>query len=205
MYLVTGASGFIGARLYGLANRSWKDLGIFAGSYISIAPNGRDFVYSNWRTGDLAIRAIEGDTTSTPIPARGWAASFSTDGRWLAWGGADGGVAASPIPPTGAVFRVVERGQQPLWSPDGRWLIYRDGRRFYRVSIETSGGFRSGRPELLAEGPFIRTFAWNHTIGPTGKVAALIALPGDATRELGVITGFDQYLARRVPPEVAKN
>ena len=201
----TVANGFIGARLYTVVDRSWKDLGSFSGSYITIAPNGRDFVYSNWRTGDLAIRAIEGDTISTPIPARGWAASFSPDGRWLAWGGADGGIAASPVPPTGAIYPVAERGQQPLWSPDGRQLIYRDGRRFYRVSIETAGTFRSGRPELLAEGPFIRTFAWNHTMGPTGQVAALIALPGDTTRELGVITAFDRYLAERAPPDAAKD
>jgi Tol biopolymer transport system component len=198
------ANGFIGARLYTLEDRSWRSLGNFSGSYITIAPNGRDFVYSNWRTGDLGIRAIEGDTTSIPIPARGWAATFSPDGRWLAWGSADGGVAASPVPPTGAIYPVAERGQQPLWTPDGRQLIYRDGRRFYRVGIETSGGFRSGRPELLAEGPFIRTFAWNHTMGPTGRVAALIALPGDTTRELGVISGFDRYLALRAPPEVPK-
>ncbi|HEX9166303.1 MAG TPA: protein kinase [Gemmatimonadales bacterium] len=195
------ANGFVGARLYTLADRSWKDLGTFNGSYITIAPNGRDFVFSNWRTGDLGIRALEGDTTSTPIPARGYAASFSPDGRWLAWGGADGGVAVSPVPPTGAIYPVAERGQQPLWSPDGRRLIYRDGRRFYQVSIETAGGFRNGRPTLLADGPFIRTLAWNHTIAPSGRVAALIALPGDATRELGVITGFDRYLAQRAPAQ----
>ena len=193
------ANGFIGARLYTLADRSWQDLRTFNGSYITIAPNGRDFVYSNFRTGDLAIRALDGDTTSTPIPARGWAASFAPDGRWLAWGGADGGVAVSPVPPTGAIYPVAERGQQPLWSPDGRRLIYRDGRRFYQVEIETTGGFRTGRRAVLAEGPFIRTAGWNHTMGPSGRVAALVALPGDATRELGVITGLDRLLASRVP------
>lgn len=200
----TVANGFVGARLYTLADRSWKELGNFNGAYITIAPNGREFVSSNWRTGELAIRAIEGDTSRTTIAARGFAASYSPDGKWLAWGGADGEIAASPVPPTGAIYPVAERGQQPLWTPDGRQLIYRDGRRFYRVRIETSGGFRSGRPEVVAEGPFIRTFAWNHTMGPTGRVAALIALPGDATRELGVITGFDRYLTQRAPPEVAK-
>jgi len=199
------ANGFIGARLYTLADRSWKDVGTFNGSYITIAPNGRDFVFSNWRTGDLAIRPLSGDTTSTPIPARGYGASFSPDGRWLAWGGADGGVAVSPVPPTGAIYPVAERGQQPLWSPDGRRLIYRDGRRFYQVSIQTAGGFRNGRPTLLADGPFIRTVAWNHTIDPSGRVAALMALPGDATRELGVITGFDRYLAMRAPATLPKN
>ena len=191
---------FLGARMYSFATRSWEELPAFSGSYMTIAPNGREFVYSNWRTGDLFTRALQGDTASTSIPARGWAASFSPDGRWLAWGGADGTVSVSPLPPTGAIYPVAERGQQPLWTPDGRKLIYRDGRRFCEVSYEGVGTtFRSGRPTLLAEGPFIRTFAWNHTMSPSGRVAALIALPGDHTRELGVITRFDEELRQRAP------
>ena len=189
-----------GAKLFSPGQGSWEDLPGFEGSYMTIGPTGRDFVFSDWRTTDLYIRPLRGpDTTSIPIPARGTAASFSPDGRWVAWGGVDGGVAVSPVPPTGAIYPVAERGQQPLWSPDGRKLIYRDGRRFYEVPIITSVGFRTGRPTLLAEGPFIRTFAWNHTIGPDGRVAALISAPGESTRELGVITGFDRELLRLAP------
>ena len=67
------------------------------------------------------------------------------------------------------------------------------------VRVVTAAGFRTGRPTLLAEGPFIRTFAWNHTIGPDGRLAALISSPGESTRELGVITGFDRELLRLAP------
>ena len=188
-----------GARLYSIEQNSWEEMADYSGSYMTISPNGTEFVFSDWRTGELFLRPLRGDTTRTPIPARGFAASFSPDGRWLAWGGVDGGVAVSPVPPTGAVYPVVERGQQPLWSPDGRKLIYRDGRRFYEVPFTTTPTFRTGRPTLLAEGPFIRTFAWNHTIGPDGRLAALISAPGESTRELGVITGFDKELVRKVP------
>jgi serine/threonine-protein kinase len=190
----------LGARLFSPDQGTWEEMPGYVGSYMTIAPNGREFVFSDWRTADLFVRPLRGpDTTSTPIPARGTAASFSPDGKWVAWGGVDGGVAVSPVPPTGAIHPVVERGQQPLWSPDGRTLIYRDGRRFYEVPIITGTGFRTGRPTLLAEGPFIRTFAWNHTIGPDGRVAALISSPGESTRELGVITGFDRELLRLAP------
>jgi Tol biopolymer transport system component len=145
---------FLGARMYDFRQNSWEEMARFNGSYMTIAPNGREFVYSNWRTGDLFIRPLRGDTTSRPIPARGWAASFSPDGKFLAWGGADGGVSVSPLPPTGAIYPVAERGQQPLWTPDGKRLIYRDGRRFMQVNLDASSGtFRSTRPELLAEGP----------------------------------------------------
>jgi hypothetical protein len=189
-----------GARLFSPDQGVWEEMPGFVGSYMTIAPNGREFVFSDWRTTDLYIRPLRGpDTTSTPIPARGTAASFSPDGKWVAWGGVDGGVAVSPVPPTGAIYPVAERGQQPLWSPDGRKLIYRDGRRFYEVPIITSAGFRTGRPTQIAEGPFIRTFAWNHTIGPDGRLAALVSAPGESTRELGVITGFDRELRRLAP------
>jgi hypothetical protein len=191
----------LGARLFSPDQGTWEEMPGYVGSYMTIAPNGREFVFSDWRTADLFVRSLRGpDTTSTPIAARGTAASFSPDGKWVAWGGVDGGVAVSPVPPTGAIYPVVERGQQPLWAPDGRTLIYRDGRRFYEVPVITTAGFRTGRPALLAEGPFIRTFAWNHTIGPNGRVAALISSPGESTRELGVITGFDRELVRLAPP-----
>jgi eukaryotic-like serine/threonine-protein kinase len=189
----------ISARLYSLGEGTWQDLPPFKGSYLTIAPNGQDFVFSDWRTGELYVRKMLGDTTKTRIPARGFAASFSPDGRWLAWGSVDGSVAVSPIPPTGAIFSVTERGQQPLWTPDGRYLVYRDGRRFYRVTVQTAAGFRTGRPEPIAEGPFIRTFAWNHTIGPDGRLAVLLSAPGESTRDIGVITGFDRELQRLAP------
>ena len=188
-----------GARLYSLERGTWDTVGFFRGSYMSIAPNGREFVFSDWRTGDLFTRDLQGDTVRRPIPARGFAASFSPDGQWLAWGDVDGGVAVSPLPPTGRVYRVAERGQQPLWSSDGKRLIYRDGRRFHEVAVTTTGGFRAGRPRLIAEGPFVRTFAWNHSLAPDGRLAVLLSAPGESTRELGVITGFDQRLRRLVP------
>jgi Tol biopolymer transport system component len=190
-----------GARLYTLGAGTWTTMPPFKGSYMSIAPNGQDFVYSDWRTGELFVRKLVGDTTLTRIPARGFAATFSPDGRWLAWGSVDGGVAVSPLPPTGAIFSVSERGQQPLWSPDGSRLIYRDGRRFYHVDVDTTRGFRTGRAQLFAEGPFIRTFAWNHTIGPDGRLAVLLSAPGESTRNLRVITGFRDVLRRLAPPD----
>lgn len=190
---------FLGARLYTFATGAWEDLPALDGSYLSIAPNGREFVYSDWRTGALAVRPLRGDSTPIRIPARGWAASFSPDGRWLAWGDVNGGVGVSAVPPAGPVHIVAARGQQPLWMPDGRRLLFRDGRRYFEVAIDPKTGLSSGRPRLVADGPFIRTFAWNHTLAPDGRLAALVSMPGTSSRELGVVTGFDRELVRRAP------
>jgi len=189
-----------GARFYSAGGVPDLEVKLRGASYFSIAPNGRDFVYSDWRTGELFIRHFAGDTAVTPIPGRGFGASFSPDGNWLAFGSTDGGIDVSPVPPTGAVYQVAERGQQPLWTPDGGRIIYRDGRRFFEIARTTAPGFRTGAPHLVAEGPFVRTFAWNHTITPDGRLVAVVALPERSLRQLEVVTGFDTELAQRVPP-----
>jgi Tol biopolymer transport system component len=189
-----------GFRLYSSGGVQELEVKLRGASYFSIAPNGKDYVYSDWRSGDLFIRHFTGDTTATSIPGRGSSASFSPDGYWLAYSSTDGGIDVSPVPPTGAIYQVAERGQQPLWSPDGGRLIYRDGRRFYEVARTPAAGFRTGAPHLIAEGPFVRTFAWNHSITPNGRLVAVIALSERSLRQLAIVTGFDTELKRLAPP-----
>jgi hypothetical protein len=105
------ANGFIGARIYTLADRSWQDLRTFNGSYITIATSSPPT-----RTGDLAIRAQRRHAATGPACA----ASLSTVAGWR---GGDGGAAVSRAAdrrhlPGGG------RGSSRL-SPDGRRLIYR--------------------------------------------------------------------------------
>ena len=187
-----------GARVYPMGGGPYRTLVITGASYMTIAPNGNDLVYADWRTGDLFVRPLW-DTTVTRIPGRGTAATFSPDGKWLAWGDVNGAVAVSPLPPTGSTFVAAERGQQPLWSPAGDRLIFRDGRRFYQVAVSTTNGFRTGPPQLVAEGAFVRTFAWNHSMAPDGRIAVLVALPERSRRDLGVISGFHRELTTIAP------
>ncbi len=189
-----------GARFYTVDGVPQTEVTLPGASYWTIAPNGKEFVYSDWRTGALYIRRFQGDTSRTAIPGRGFAASFSPDGRWLAYGSTDGGIDVSPVPPTGAIYQVAERGQQPLWTPDGSRIIYRDGRGFSEAMRTRAVGFRTGPPHLVAEGPFVRTFAWNHTIAPDGRLLAVVALPERSARALAVVTGFDAELKRLAPP-----
>jgi serine/threonine-protein kinase len=185
-----------GARIQSLETGQWRDINLAGASYMTVDPTGERFIFSDWRTGDLYLRGLGEDTTRVRIPARGITGSFSPDGKWASWSGVDGGVAVSPIPPTGAIYSVVERGQMPLWTPDGTGLIYRDGSRYYRVPISTADGFRAGRPVLLAEGPFLSTTAWNHDIAPDGRILVLLGSQEQDARQLGVITGFPHAIER---------
>ena len=179
-----------GARRQSLETGKWTDIHLPGASYMTVSPDGRSFVFSNWRTGELYIRPLEDDSTRTQIPGRGFAASYSPDGRWLAWGALDGAVMVSPVPASGATYSVAERGQMPLWTPKGDGIIYRDGSRYYTVPVSMTNGFHAGRATVFAEGPFVSTFAWNHDIAPDGRLLVLLSSPERETRLVHVITGF---------------
>ena len=185
-----------GARIQSLETGQWSDVNLRGASYMTIAPDGQSFVFSDWRTGELYIRQLDRDTVRTRIPARGFGASFSPDGKWLAWGGVDGAVMASPVPPTGATFSVAEHGVLPLWAPNGKAIIYRDRTRYYRVPISTRSGFSAGRAELVIEGSFLSTFAWNHDIAKDGRLLVLLSSPEREARNVSVITGFPSAVER---------
>jgi len=188
-----------GARIQSLDDGKWTDIHVPGASYMTVSPDGRSFVFSDWRTGELFIRSLGTDTTRVRIPARGFAASFSPDGRWVAWGGVNGAVAVSPIPPTGAIYQVAERGEMPLWTPKGDGLVFRDGSRYYMAPVLTRKGFHAGRPRLLVEGPFLSTFGWNHDIARDGRLLVLLSSPEQEARTLGVITGFSSAIERVSP------
>ncbi len=185
-----------GARIQSLETGKWRDIHLGGASYMTVSPIGGQFVFNDWRTGQLFLRSLGPDTTRIAIPARGVAASFSPNGRWLAWGGVDGTVSVSPVPPTGAIYQVAEQGQMPLWTPDGTGLIYRNRNRYYRVPVSFASGFHAGRAELLAEGAFLSTFAWNHDIAPDGRLLVLLNSPDVTARSLDVITSFPAAVER---------
>jgi len=191
-----------GARIQSLETGQSRDVHVTGASYMTVAPDGRTFVYSDWRTGDLSVRSLGSDTTTISIPGRGFAASFSPDGRWIAWGGLNGSVEVSHFPPTGAIYPVAERGEQPLWTPDGRSLIFRQGSRYYRVAVTTVGGFHADRPRLLIAGPFLSTFAWNHAIDRSGRLLVLVNSPEQVAHTLAVITGFPHRVQQAVQSQV---
>jgi Tol biopolymer transport system component len=101
-----------------------------------------------------------GDKTVKPFAQSAYAetgASFSPDGRWLAYASDESGrseVYVQPFPGPGSKSRVsTAAGGQPRWRRDGRELFYREpAGRFMAVPVTARGGtFEAGTPQPLFE------------------------------------------------------
>jgi hypothetical protein len=83
---------------------------------------------------------------------------FSPDGRWLAYvsdGSGRDEIWVQPYPGPGPKLMVsTAGGREPVWSPVGNELFYREDNRMMVVSIRTQPSFQAGDPSSLFEGRF---------------------------------------------------
>jgi serine/threonine-protein kinase len=89
-------------------------------------------------------------------PYREAAPAFSPDGKWVAYVSDDSGnreIYVRPYPGPGAPIKVsTEPGMEPVWSRDGRELLYRGGERgerFLSIDVQTAPTFSISTPRLL--------------------------------------------------------
>jgi hypothetical protein len=91
-------------------------------------------------------------------PADEAGATFSPDGRWIAYVSDDTGqseVYVRPFPGPGAPLTIsTGGGVEPRWARDGRELYYRSGNRMMAVKVESGGALAPGAPTALFEGRF---------------------------------------------------
>lgn len=126
-----------------------------------IHPDGQTLlVGTTANNGDIG--QVTPDGVYTPlIEGRGVQgnASFSPDGRWLAYSSADGGLTqlfVTPYPRNGAVYQITTAtGSDALWTPDGDRLIFQTALamnevdQMASVTLQTSAGFTFGAPVPL--------------------------------------------------------
>jgi hypothetical protein len=140
-------------------------------------------------------------------------ASFSPDGRWIAYGTAEGGsprVYVQPFPPTGRKELVATvDARAPLWSPDGKQLFYLETPpdnlgRLTAVDINTENGFRVvGKPQLIFDGVDRSAGSWPYAIIDNGRFVVVVRAD-DATSsasavEIRVTLNWFEDLKQRVP------
>ena len=119
-------------------------------------------------------------------------ATFSPDGRWVAYASADRNattIYVQPFPPTGARYQLDRKGgdgpHEPVWSPDMKELFYNPRLGgFEAVRVATQPTFSFGDPAPLARTlqmgpPGART---NYDITPSGRFVGLISVGGTRYR-----------------------
>ena len=178
----------------------------------SISPDGRTVLYHQTDVGDqLYTVPIEGGTPtrvneSSTMTQRN--ADFSPDGRWLAF---------AEFPPAqlpqvyvrslaaGGGRRQVsaDGGDQPLWSKNGREIVFRRGDAVLAASFDPATG-EVGRPEELFRKPDAGRLSSNRTggydVSADGSRFVLITPVGrpDALPTV-VVTNWLEELKKKVP------
>ncbi len=135
---------------------------------------------------------------------------LSPDGRWMAYLSNESGqmeVYVRPYPNVDASRWQVSLGgaDDPLWSPDGRELFYRNGNALMTVAVEDGTPFSAGRPEVLfeAQGFHFSAQGRQFDVDLEGDRFIMIQesrLSGEGTRgQINIVLNWYQELLERVP------
>jgi serine/threonine-protein kinase len=136
-----------------------------------------------------------------------WAPAFSPDGRYIAYTSDREGkfqVYVRPYPDNDWVRKISDDfGEEPIWSPKGDELFYRNGDKWMVVSISTKPEFEPGTPQVLFEGPYNNVPDLSYDVAPDGQRFLVLRPQYDDSqvRELHVVTNWFEELKRLVPAD----
>jgi serine/threonine protein kinase/Tol biopolymer transport system component len=144
----------------------------------SLSGDGSTLLFGQVSTGtgnyDIGMLSMAGDDRTPKLLLQGEYNEkdpmISPDGRWLAYMSNESGqyeIFVRPFPDVDSGGkRQVSRngGNNPLWSPDGQELFYRNGDKIMVVPVEIKPAFRLGNPEVLFEGPYFQVSLSNAAI-----------------------------------------
>jgi Tol biopolymer transport system component len=163
---------------------------------------------------DIFIVKIDGDRKPEPFLNSRFneiQPMFSPDGRWMAYVTDESGrdeVYVRPYPGPGDLIPIsIDGGVEPVWSPDGKVLYYRDfsGGKMMAVSFVTEPELRVGKPRLLFEGKYFRGAPWgrNYDIAPDGTRFIMITDESQSEQptQINVVLNWSEELKRTVSSE----
>jgi eukaryotic-like serine/threonine-protein kinase len=178
------------------------------------SPDGKTLLFEESRQADRVLKAfVEGDKEQSIVgdihETYPLDATFSPDGRFIAFR-APGGrstVVVRPFPITSARFPVAE-GVYPVWSPNGKSLIFRrlTTGEFVVTDVTASAGFAFSPPRQLPKNfpdAVVNSGRRSYDILPDGRLLGVVAVSDTPTRqgapELQVVLNWSEELKQRVP------
>jgi serine/threonine-protein kinase len=176
------------------------------GSEFAASPDGEalaSVVSAGQNNSDIALLRPTKDWMPEPLiqePGNQRYPRFSPDGRWLAYMSDETGrfeVYVRPYPSLDRKWSVsTTGGRVPVWSRDGREVLFRDVSRFYSVSIQTNP-LRIRKPTLLFEDASYEPGVFDVT--PEGYLL-LTRSDENEPREIAVVVNWFAELANDAKP-----
>jgi hypothetical protein len=138
-------------------------------------------------------------------------ASFSKDGRWVAYSsnvGGTGQIYVRPFPGPGVPVQVTATGGAgPVWSFDGKELFFFNEftKLFSSRVLSSDGGFRAAPPTLVVErvGEGSPGETRMYDVAPDGRILTFedVGRAVTETRQVIVVLNWEQELKRLVPTD----
>jgi Tol biopolymer transport system component len=189
-------------RLDGLSQR---DTLVAAAMSAVASPDGQHLAVTNWnnRPG-FWLLPVDGsrDKPRQLLGENVFFASFSPDGKWIVYHVSDPPeVYVSSVDHPDERYKISSAGgEEPLWSPRGDRIVYRNGQQWMVVNVSSANGFSAGGPRLLFEGPYLNVPGWSHSFFPDGRRQLMLLGPQEQTsNRLVAVTNWFAELQRLAP------
>jgi hypothetical protein len=160
---------------------------------LAAVPSPKGTHFAAWVGGSLKLISFPGLRDTVTLPD-GMGPAFSPDGRWLAYvvSEPEFEVYVTPIDRPRERYKIsAAGGEEPLWMPNGRALIYRNGQQWLVVQVSTDPGFRASRAQVLFQGPYLQVPGNSHQISADGRRQLLLLGSTEQTaRRLVVVTNW---------------
>ncbi len=129
---------------------------------------------------DLHMVAMAGDRKPKPFVTSEfgkWGARFSPDGQWVAFISAASGryeIYVRRSSGSGRVWQVSSAGgEEPVWTPDGRGILYRNGRKLMLAAFDADPDVVIQPPREIFEGSFVNVPGFSFDVAKDGRVLLL--------------------------------